>query len=415
MGLALRVLLGLGAGLTVGGVVGLWGHPWAVASVEWVRPLGQLWVNAIRMTVIPLVVGLLVVGVASVRDIAALGRVGGQALLLFGASVVLSSTLAVAVAAPVLARLRIDAAATAGLRAQAGVGEPTSAELSLSLSDWVIGLIPVNPVAAAADGSLLPLIVFTIAFGTATSQIPEVLRLQVVGFFEGVVEAMLTLVRWILEAAPIGVFALALPLSLNLGIGAAGALLTYIALVAALCVLIMGLLYPVGAILGKTGFQQFARAAAPAQGVGFSARSSLAALPLLIENAGATLRLPSTVGGVFLPFAVSIFRITAPVGIVVGTLFLAQLYGVNLETTQLVSVGALAALLSFTVPGIPGGSILIMVPALLAAGVPVEGVGILLAVDTIPDMFRTAGNVTAHMALATLLGRTSGPAEENGG
>ncbi|MDQ3389050.1 MAG: dicarboxylate/amino acid:cation symporter, partial [Gemmatimonadota bacterium] len=155
--------------------------------------------------------------------------------------------------------------------------------------------------------------------------------------------------------------------------------------------------------LGRTSVGRFARATAPAQGIAFSSRSSLAALPAMIEGAAA-LRLSREIAGFFLPLSASLFRLGGAVALPAGVLFVARLYGVDLSVPQLVTVGVTSVLLTFSVPGIPGGSILIMAPVLLSAGLPVEGIGLLLGVDTIPDMFRTTTNVTGHMAAATILG-----------
>jgi len=153
---------------------------------------------------------------------------------------------------------------------------------------------------------------------------------------------------------------------------------------------------------------EFARAALPAQAVAFSSRSSLAALPAMIEIGRDQLRLPDEITSFFLPLAASVYRIGAAVGQTVGVLFIAQLYGVTLGPAQLASVVLTVVATSFSVPGIPGGSIVIMAPVLMAAGLPVEGIGILLGADTIPDMFRTTANVTGHMAMAVAIGSGSG-------
>jgi Na+/H+-dicarboxylate symporter len=152
---------------------------------------------------------------------------------------------------------------------------------------------------------------------------------------------------------------------------------------------------------------EFARATLPAQAVAFSSRSSLAALPALIEGGREHLRLPDEITSFFLPLAVAVYRIGAAIGQTVGVAFIAQLYGVSLGPAQLATVVLTAVATSFSVPGIPGGSIVIMAPVLMAAGLPVEGIGILLGADTIPDMFRTTVNVTGHMAAAAVVGRAA--------
>jgi proton glutamate symport protein len=413
VGLTARVLTGLVAGFLAGGAVVLVGNPLLLRSAELVQPLGQLWVNAIRMTVVPLVVSLLIVGIASAADLRAIGRVGGRSIALFLACLFGSSALAVLMAAPLVRRLDIDPGAMNAVPDGAPAASAAEAASPMStIGDWLMELIPVNPVASAADGALLPLMIFTIAFAVALTQIPSDSRAAVLKFFDAVSRTMLVLVRWILLAAPVGVFALALPLAMNLGLAAVGALFYYVGLVAVLCLIVMLVLYPLGVVAGKVPLRRLANAAAPAQGVAFSSRSSLAALPLLIEKSASELRAPASISGFFMPFSVSVFRISAPIGIVAGVLFLAQIYGVELGTAQLVTIGLMAVLMSFSVPGIPGGSIIIMVPVLLATGIPVEGIGVLLAIDTVPDMFRTTANVTAHMALAAIVSRGMGTDED---
>lgn len=413
MTLTVRVLVGLGAGIAAGIAIAAIGHPWLEALVPVVEPVGVLWVNAIRMTVIPLVVSLLVVGVASASDVRSIGRIGGRALAFFLLLLATAGAFAVVVAAPLFRWLPLAPEATEALRARAGLEEApvAAAEQVPSMGEWVVGLVPTNPVGAAADGQLLPLIVFTIAFAVAAIQLGDEPREMILSFFGAVSDAMLVLVRWVLELAPVGVFALALPVAGDLGLAAAGAMVYYVLVAAALCTVVLLAFYPFGALLGRRSTRELARAMAPAQGVAFSARSSLAALPALIEEAKGVLRLPPAITGLFIPFSVSVFRVTAPIGIIVGVLFLARLYGVELGPQVLVTITAMAVFLSFSVPGIPGGSIIIMVPVLLAAGVPIEGIGLLLAIDTVPDMFRTTGNITAHMALAAVLGVSEGELE----
>ena len=167
----------------------------------------------------------------------------------------------------------------------------------------------------------------------------------------------------------------------------------------------LGVLYPVAVAIGKVPFRTFARAILPAQTIAFSGRSSLAALPAMLESVRDTLRLPSAIGNFLIPLASSMFRCGAGIGQTVGVMFLARLYGVDLGATALLTIAVTSTITSFSVPGVPGGSIIIMVPVLMAAGIPAEGVGILLGADTIPDMFRTTTNVTGHMTAAVVLAR----------
>jgi Na+/H+-dicarboxylate symporter len=150
--------------------------------------------------------------------------------------------------------------------------------------------------------------------------------------------------------------------------------------------------------------RDFGRAAFPVQALAMSARSSLASLPVMIEQMGKKLGLSDEITGFLLPLSASTFRAGSGIGITGGACFIAALYGVDLSVGQLATIAATTTLLSFSIPGIPAGSIVVMVPVLVAADVPIEAVGILIGLDTIPDMFRTTTNVTGTMAVATVLG-----------
>jgi Na+/H+-dicarboxylate symporter len=219
-------------------------------------------------------------------------------------------------------------------------------------------------------------------------------------------ESMLVAVRWILVFAPVGVFALALPLVARLGVAAVGALATYVVLVSALAAgFALLVVYPAAAIFGGRSLREFARAVAPAQVVASSSRSSLAALPALIESGRDTLHLPPEITGFFLPFATALFRVGATLGVTTGALFVARLYGISMGPSQIATIVVTGVITSFSIPGIPGGSIIVMAPVLASVGLPIEGLGILLGVDTIPDIFRTTANVTGQMAAAVIVGR----------
>jgi Na+/H+-dicarboxylate symporter len=257
---------------------------------------------------------------------------------------------------------------------------------------------------------MLPLIVFSMLLGLALVSLPEATRLSVVTLFRGVADAMLVLVRWLLVVAPIGVFALTVPLVARLGLAAIGALAAYVVLISLMTVLFsVFVVYPAAAFGGRISIGQFARAALPPQAVAFSSRSSLAALPALIDTAGTRLGLTEEITGFLIPLATVVFRVGGVLGVTTGAVFIARLYGITVTPQQLATVVATGIVTSFSIPGIPGGSIVAMAPVLASIGLPIEGLGILLGVDTIPDMFRTTANVTGQLAAAVIVGRRPTP------
>lgn len=402
MSLSARVVGGFAIGIAAGALLHATGNPALLRLSAFIEPFGTLWVNAIMMTVIPLVVSSLIVAVGSSRDAQAAGRLGGSALLLFALFAAGSAGITALVAPPLMAWLPIDSAAAASLRDHAAAVSSSLREAP-SVTDWLVGLVPPNPIRAAADGSTLSLVIFAILLALAITRLAPEPRRTLIAFFQGIAGAMRVLVEWVLALAPFGVFAVALSLAARLGVTAAGAVGYYVILFPILCTVLTAALYPVVAVWGGVSVRRFSRAAAPAQAVAFSTRSSLASLPALIDGAERHLGLPRAVTGLCLPLAVSMFKFCAPVVTVLGVPFLGRLYGIDIEPGRFVEAALIAVPLSFATPGIPAGGILVAAPMLVAVGIPAEGIGVLVALDTIPDMFRTPANVTADLAVVAIV------------
>lgn len=399
-----RVLIGLLVGLGLGILAAAARLTPLLTLVDLFRPLGALWVNAILMTVVPLVVASLVVSLASVADSRVVGTLGWRAITVLS-TLLFAGGMASALLTPAIVKwLPNDVGTVTALRAAMGAGPSAALPVPASLAQWVGSLMPSNVVRAAADGAMLPLVVFSLVFALALARVDAEPRRLALGFFEAVGQAMLVVLGWVIRAAPIGVFALALSLGSQVGVTAAGVIATYVMLSVALCLGTTAALYAVAVIGGGIPLRRFAQAAAPSQAVGASTRSSLAALPAMLQAAESELGLPPMVGGVFLPFAVATFKFTSPVAYIGAACFLAHALGVELGTLRLVSLIPLAVAMSLGVPGVPGGWFT-ATPVFVAAGLPPESIGILIAVDTIPDIFRTLGNVTADLAAATVVAR----------
>ncbi|MFI5245820.1 MAG: dicarboxylate/amino acid:cation symporter, partial [Gemmatimonadales bacterium] len=308
MSLALKVLLALVAGLAVGLGIVASGSAALSHLVPFIEPVGTLWVSAIRMTVIPLVVSSLIVAVGGVADPAKVGRIGARALALFIAFDVVAILGALLAGPPILAMIHVDPAAAASLRANAAqtAGAAIEGAKSLpSVAQWIVDLVPANPVKAASDGAMLPLIVFSLLFGMALSRVAADRRVLFLRVVEGVRDASLVLVHAIFVLAPLGVFALAVSVASKLGLAAAGALAAYIALVSGLTVVYCALvIYPAAAVFGGVPLKSFARAVLPAQAVAFSSRSSLATLPTMLETVRERLGIPEALSSFLFPLAV---------------------------------------------------------------------------------------------------------------
>ena len=374
-------------------------------------PIGTIWINAVRMTIIPLVISMLISAVASSDSLSSLGRLGGTAVAFFIAMMSAVAVYTVLLVPPLLSGLVIDPAAATALRETAASGSQQVATTMRGMggiSQRIIELIPPNPFRAASDGTMLPLIVFAVVFGAALSRIPSELRDVVVAFFRAVSEAMLVVIRWVFFAAPVGVFALAVVVGARLGYTAVTAVGYYTGVFAIMMIGIAIGVYLVAVVGGRIGFRRFAAAVAPAQVIALGSRSSSAALPSMIDAARDVLHLPPQIVSFILPMAVAIFRISVPVSFILGALFLGKLYGVELSGTDIAVLAVLSILLSFSVPPVPSGSLFMMAPAFADVGIPVEGVAILIAIDVIPDLLKTTTIVTAHMASAVVVTRLAG-------
>jgi Na+/H+-dicarboxylate symporter len=401
-----RVLLALGAAVAGGSVVAATGNPSLLRAADAVAPLGTLWVNAIRMTVIPLVISLLVTGIASASDVKAIGRLGGRTIVVF-LLLLIGTAVVVMPFAPALFSLLPEGARPALPPGATEAASLVASDPRQTFGSWLTSLLPTNPIGAAANGAIVPLVLFTLLFALAVAKSPEKTRKTLVDFFAALGAAMLQLVRWVVMLAPIGVFALVLPLAAHAGAALVGAIGFYIAAYSGACLAITALLYPVVALGAGIPMKRFAKAALPAQLIAFSSSSSIASLPALVESAERGLGLPKRVSGFVLPLAVAMFKIAGPVAWTVGALFVGWFYNIPLGVQQLATVAFAAVFLAFAGPGVPRGAFIMLAPLFVAIGLPAEGIGILIAIDVIPDTFSTVLNVTGDLAATALVARRS--------
>ncbi|MES2523283.1 MAG: dicarboxylate/amino acid:cation symporter [Gemmatimonadota bacterium] len=399
---AVQVSIGLIAGLVIGMLLARETVDAALSAriIAVLEPIGTAWISAIRMTVIPLVVPLLIVGVAGSDDTRRAGVLGARAFGLFFAFLIFFAAFTALVAPWLYEFLVLDPTATARLRASAKIDMP--APDALSMRTWILSLIPANPIRAAADGALLPVVLFTLLYAFALGRITPETRATQIAFFRGMADTMLVVVRWILAIGWLGIFALAVVLGQQLGADAIGAIGFYVAVNIGLHIVGIVLIYVLIVLTRRVPVTRFARAVLPAQVVGFGTRSSLASLPAMVKGANDHLKLPATSTGFVLPLAVSVFKLTSAIYWIVAALFVARLYGLPLPVSSILLVGASSVVLSLSTPGIPSGGMLLQAPLYVAIGLPVEAIGILIALDTLPDMFKTVFNVTADMAVAVL-------------
>jgi proton glutamate symport protein len=396
----LALVVGLGAGLAVAEL-----DPQALSVIVSIaEPLGGIWLDALRMTIIPLVFGLVVNGIASASDAAAAGTVARRALILFAILLLVAGVLSAFATPAMLALWPIGGETTAAFASAVTPAGPPQA--IPPASEWVRQIVPSNPVAAAAEGLMLPLVIFAVVFGFAATRIGGEARGRICGLFDAVVQIMLVIVHWVLLAAPVGVFALALLVTARAGASVVGGLAHYVVVISLLCIGTIALIYGIIAWFSRVPLRAFAKAAWPAQAIAFSTQSSLASLPAMVEQSREQLRVPTRVSDLVLPLAVSLFRITSPAANLGVALYLAHMNGIEPTVFQIGAGVIVATVVSLASVGLPSqvSFFSVVAPVCIVVGAPVEPLALLLAVETIPDIFRTVGNVTADVAATALVG-----------
>jgi len=397
--LQLAIALGLVGGLALGLAAAITEAPALIWLAELVDPLGRAFIDLLKMVVIPLVATVIFVGVASLGDLRQLGRIGLATMAFFAATSVVGVLLGMGVM-QVLLPLASESAA------QAVTTQSIQAPTLPGPIEFLLSLIPSNPFQAAADGALLPLILFVVLFGAAAGALPEAERSRLMSLASALAAALIKLVHWILWVAPVGVFALAAPVTARAGWAMLQSLLAFVAAVLVGLLVFVAVVYvPAVKFLGKMPVAKFLKGCISPQVIGAAATSSPATVPAMLEAADVELQLSRTVSGFVIPLGAGLGRAGSAVFQGAGVVFLAWLYGVSLAISGIGGAVLATFIVSFTVPSIPGGSVLSLAPAIGTVGIPLDGLAVLLGVDRIPDMARTATNVTGTLAATVIVDR----------
>jgi Na+/H+-dicarboxylate symporter len=376
-----------------------------------------LWLNALKMTVIPLIVALLVTGVAKGAEAARAGRIAGRSVLWIVIVCTSSAIFGTLMIQFLIGMFPLPQAAADALRAGlSGIDPATAAAPVPGVADFFRGVVPDNVVAAASNGDVLPLVIFSLLFALAAARIPEKSRRSLVGLFEAVADALLLIIGWVLWIAPLGVFALAFTVGASAGGAAFAALAHYIVLISVIGVLVTVVGYPLAILGGRVGAGSFAKAMIAPQSVAISTRSSLASLPAMLASVK-VMGIRDQVADVTLPMAVALFRATGPAMNVAVAFYVAHWLGLEPTLGQMIAATAVAAVISYGAVSLPGEVSFIssIAPIAMALGVPIAPLALLVAVEMIPDIFRTLGNVTLDVAVTAVVdGSTSEEPEASG-
>ena len=393
------ILIGLVLGLALGIAASATGSPGLLRAAEAVEPLGQVFLRAIQMVVIPLVAAVVFVGVARIGNLRRLGRLGGLAVGFFWVTTLPGILIGMGV-------MGLALTFTAPVPPPTPVAELDTA--TPGVIDFLVNLVPRNPVQAAADGSLLSLLIFVVFLAAATTTLPERKREALTSLAESLGDALIKLMTWVLWTAPVGVFGLAAPVIARTGMAMLQNLAVFIVAVIVGLFLLKGLvLLPMVRFLGGMRAGRFIRGTVGTYTVGFSTTTSVGTLPMMLQEAE-KLGLSKSTFSLILPLAASINRPGSALFQSASLVFLAAMYGVPLDAGLIAAAVLALFLASMTVAPVPSASIVSMVPALDVVGVPIAGLGILLGIDRVPDVFRSATNVIGHMAAATTVEGVTG-------
>ena len=408
---ALWILLALVIGLIGGMFAAKGGDGLREPLIQVGSIVGTLWLNALKMTVIPLIVALLITGIARTADAARGGRLAAISIATF-LGIFLCSALLGAFFTPVLTGLfpLPTSAAEAMQAGLASVDASATAAVVPKAQDFVRNIVPSNVLAAASNGEVLPLVLFTLLFALAVTQIREQQRRTLVGYFEGIADALLVVISWVLALAPIGVLALAFVLGASAGGGAFAALAYYILLVSSIGMIVALAAYPVAVFAGGQKLGEFARAMIAPQSVAISTRSSLASLPAMLA-AARNLKIRDEVADVTLPLAVALFRATGPAMNLAVLFYIAEWMGIEPGLPQAIAAVFVAVLMSLSAVSLPGEISFVssIAPIGIALGIPLGPLALLIAVEMVPDIIRTLGNVTMDVAVTSAVDRRMAP------
>ena len=408
-----RILVALLAGVVLGAVARAPNAGWLRAVVLALEPIGLIFIRLITMVVVPLVIATLFVGVASLGDVRRLGRIGGRTLAWFAVST--AAAAAIGVTGATLARVGqgLDAGAlpqgAARLEATGAIERAPAPPTYPAWMQSLVYLTPQNPIGAAAQADLLPLIIAVCVFGAAATVVATDRRRPVVAFFEGVNDMAMVVIGWVMRLAPAAVLVLIAVLVVKTGLDVLGRLLVYMAVVVGvLCLHVALVLLPALRLGARLGVRSFVRASSDALLLAFSTASSTATLPVSLA-AAATLRVPTDVAGFALSTGATVNKNGAAAYKAVTAVFIAHLAGIHLGLAQLLTIGVVSTMAAFAGAGVPGSSLVTTMIVLNAVGLgdrAAAGIALVAGVDRPLDMCRTTVNTIGNLVGAAVVGRT---------
>lgn len=411
MSLHARILLGLIAGAAAGVTTNLFAAD--NAAVAWIipnvaEPLGRVWLNGLIMVVIPLVIATVALGVAGLGALSEVGRIGLLTLLLFVGLTAIATTLGLAAVGIIQPGAGLDPAVTARLmdmyrgQAQGAMG---LAQGALGVNTFV-AMVPRNPVAAAANGEMLAVIVFALFLGVGLTLVPAERAQPLLRVLDALAHVMVAIIGVVMKVAPIAVFALIFAVTARFGFDVLFSLIRYVLTVIGCLAAFLFIVYAVILrFVARRSPATFFRKARIVMLTAFSTSSSNATLPTTLRVTEEELGVPPRIAGFVVPLGATMNMNGTALFEGVTVLFLAQVFGIQLALLQQLIVLMMSVVTAIGTAGVPGGSTPLLMMVLAMVDVPVEGIAIVLGTDRILDMCRTVVNVTGDMVTATVVDR----------
>lgn len=415
-----QIIIGLVAGLVFGIVASLTGLQGFTES--FVAPFGTIFVRLLQLVAIPLVIASLVVGITNLNDLAKLSRMGGKTIGIYMVTTVFAITIGLVVVnvvepGKILPEQTRDALFESYQENIEGSEEAATQLLDRSPLQFIVDIVPSNFFASASDNSnMLQIVFIAVLLGIGLMKIPREKSQLLVGVFDALNDVIIKIVEFIMLVAPYGVFALIATVIVDLGgddlartVELLQALMVYGLVVATGLLLHVGIVYTtLFKIFSSMSMKNFLKGIRPAQLLGFSTSSSLATLPLTMERVEKKLGVHEEVASFVLPVGATINMDGTSLYQAVAAVFIAQAVGIDLSLSQQLIIVITATLASIGTAGVPGAGIIMLVIVLQAVDVPVEGIALILGVDRILDMLRTAVNITGDAAVSVAVASTEG-------
>ncbi|MDO9598553.1 MAG: dicarboxylate/amino acid:cation symporter [Azoarcus sp.] len=394
-----QIFIALTLGLVLGVVLNQTGNADLAASI---KPVGDLFIRGIKMLIVPLIFVSLVTGVASLQDLSTMGRLSAKTFALY-----LGTT-----AAAISIGLALATIFKPGVGIDLGAAKAVTAKDAPTVTDTILGLVPTNPIEAFATGNVLQIIVFAILFGVAIVLAGDLAK-PVKTFFESAAEVMYKLTSIIISFAPYGVFALMTWVAGTYGFDLLAPLAKVIAMVYLGCAVHALVVYAgmIKFISGLNPVRYFQGSIEPVM-VGFTSTSSSGTLPVTMMSAERNLGVSRRVSSFVLPLGATINMDGTALYQGVCVVFIAQAYGLDLNTSQYLTIVLTATLASIGTAGVPGAGLIMLSLVLASVGLPLEGVAIIAGIDRILDMARTALNVAGDSAVACVVARSEGELDQ---